>query len=295
MGGGGSGVSDAIECYISAANSYKAAKSWNSAGDTFVRVAELHEKHSDSKFDAGSHFHEAGVCFRKVDFIKATECYQKAADIYVDMGKFTMAAKAYVAMAEVCESALSGNIDGERNVANVLPKEQCKEMCLNAYLKAADYYKGEEQKSSASKCLVKVGLIAAELEQYQRAMHIFEEIAIYEAENSMLKYAARGHFFQALLCALCYDSLEAERALKRYKEIAPIFADSDECKLITKLMDAVRTSDPDGFAQAIEEHDKRARFDIWHTSILLKIKRSCGDGGEVRGEDGDAEEDDDLR
>jgi len=84
----------------------------------------LHEKHRDSKFDAGQNFTEAGVCFRKVDFIKATDCYQKAADIYVDMGKFTMAAKAYVAKAEVCESTLSGNIPEERNIANVLPKEK---------------------------------------------------------------------------------------------------------------------------------------------------------------------------
>nr|CAD2139954.1 unnamed protein product [Meloidogyne enterolobii] len=296
FGGGGSGVSDAIECYISAANYYKAAKSWYSAGETFIRVAELHEKHSDSKFDAGQNFTEAGVCFRKVDFIKATDCYQKAADIYVDMGKFTMAAKAYVAKAEVCESTLSGNIPEERNIANVLPKEKCKDMCLNSYLKAADFYKGEEQKSSASKCLVKVGLLAAELEQYQRAMHIFEEISIYESENNMLKYASRGHFFQALLCALCYDSLEAERALKRYTEISPIFKDSDEFKLFAKLLDSVKAGDPDGFTAAVEEKDKVARFDTWHTSILLKIKRSCGDGGEVKaGGSGDAEEDDDLR
>ena len=64
------------------------------------------------------------------------------------------------------------------------------------YQKAADYYKGEEQRSSAGKGLLKVAALAAELEQYQRAMHTFEEVAIYESENNMLKYSAKTHFFQ---------------------------------------------------------------------------------------------------
>jgi alpha-soluble NSF attachment protein len=67
------------------------------------------------------------------------------------------------------------------------------------YQKSADYYKGEEQRSSANKCLLKVALLAADLEQYQQAMHTFEEVAIYETENHMLRHSATTHFFQVIL------------------------------------------------------------------------------------------------
>jgi hypothetical protein len=43
-----------------------------------------------------------------------------------------------------------------------------------------------------------VATLAADLEQYQRAMHTFEEVAIYETENQMLKYSAKTHFFQVI-------------------------------------------------------------------------------------------------
>lgn len=62
--------------------------------------------------------------------------------------------------------------------------------------KAADFYKGEEQKSSAAKHLQKVASLAAELGQYQKAMHVFEEIALYEVESQLLKYSSRAHFLQ---------------------------------------------------------------------------------------------------
>jgi alpha-soluble NSF attachment protein len=70
---------------------------------------------------------------------------------------------------------------------------------MTEYQKSADYYKGEEQRSSAAKCLIKVATLAAELEQYQRSMHTFEEVAIYETENQMLKYSAKTHFFQVII------------------------------------------------------------------------------------------------
>lgn len=52
---------------------------------------------------------------------------------------------------------------------------------------------------------VNIFQIAAELEQYRKAIQVFEEIAIWEADHPTLKYGAKTHFFQALLCYLCVD------------------------------------------------------------------------------------------
>lgn len=46
---------------------------------------------------------------------------------------------------------------------------------------------------------------AAQLEDYKKAIKIFEEVATWEADHPTLKYAAKNHFFQALLCYLCTD------------------------------------------------------------------------------------------
>ncbi len=70
------------------------------------------------------------------------DCLLKTAEIYTDMGRFNMAAKNHVTIAELFETE-SPDVD----------------QCMVHYQKAADYYKGEESKSSATKCLVKVAQV----------------------------------------------------------------------------------------------------------------------------------------
>lgn len=43
------------------------------------------------------------------------------------------------------------------------------------YEQAADYFKGEESNSSANKCLLKVAQYAAQLEDYDKAINIYEQ------------------------------------------------------------------------------------------------------------------------
>lgn len=86
-------------------------------------------------------------------------CLEKAIDIYTDMGRFTMAAKQHQNIAEMYETEV---VDLER--------------AINNYEKAADYFMAEESKSSANKCKLKVAQYAAQLEDYDRAIQIYEEV-----------------------------------------------------------------------------------------------------------------------
>ena len=45
------------------------------------------------------------------------------------------------------------------------------------YQTAADYFKGEESTSSANKCLVKVAQYAATMENYEKAIQIYEQVS----------------------------------------------------------------------------------------------------------------------
>jgi len=85
----------------------------------------------------------------------------KAIEIYTDMGRFTMAAKHHQSIAEIYESDA---VDLERAVHH--------------YEQAADYFRGEESNSSANKCLLKVAQYAAQLENYDKAIQIYEQVKI---------------------------------------------------------------------------------------------------------------------
>lgn len=63
-------------------------------------------------------------------------------EIYTDMGRFTLAAKGHISIAELYEE-----------------KGESKDNCIYHYQKAADFFKGEESKSSATKCLLKVAQV----------------------------------------------------------------------------------------------------------------------------------------
>ncbi|XP_017321815.1 N-ethylmaleimide-sensitive factor attachment protein, alpha b isoform X3 [Ictalurus punctatus] len=155
--GGSSKMEEACDTYGRAANMFKMAKNWSAAGNAFCQAALLHLQ-MQSKHDAATNFIDAGNAFKKADPQEAINCLIRAIEIYTDMGRFTIAAKHHVTIAEIYETEL---VDIDKAIAH--------------YEQAADYYKGEESTSSANKCLLKVAAYAAQLEQYPKAIEIYEQ------------------------------------------------------------------------------------------------------------------------
>ncbi|XP_074024796.1 beta-soluble NSF attachment protein isoform X3 [Numenius arquata] len=222
--GGNTRVEEACEMYTRAANMFKIAKNWS----------------------------------------EAINCLNAAIDIYTDMGRFTIAAKHHITIAEIYEAEL---VDIEKAIAH--------------YEQAADYYKGEESNSSANKCLLKVAAYAAQLEQYQKAIEIYEQVGTNTMDNPLLKYSAKEYFFKAALCHFIVDELNAKLALEKYEEMFPAFTDSRECKLLKKLLEAHEEQNCEAYTEAVKEFDSISRLDQWLTTMLLRIKKSIqgeGDG-----------------
>uniref|UniRef100_A0A8C7MXG9 NSF attachment protein beta n=2 Tax=Oncorhynchus kisutch TaxID=8019 RepID=A0A8C7MXG9_ONCKI len=181
-------------------------------------------------------------------------------------GRFTIAAKHHITIAEIYESEL---VDIEKAIAH--------------YEQAADYYKGEESNSSANKCLLKVGAYAAQLEQYAKAIEIYEQVGSSTMDNPLLKYSAKEYFFKASLCHFIVDELNAKLAVEKYEEMFPAFSDSRECKLLKKLLDAHEEQNCEAFTEAIKEFDSISRLDQWQTTMLLRIKKTIqGDEGDLK-------------
>ncbi|KAL4239077.1 hypothetical protein ACF0H5_003780 [Mactra antiquata] len=255
MFGGSSKVEEAAELFVRAANAFKMAKKWPGAGQCFCRAAEL-QLQLGSKHEAATHYVDAGSAYKKSDPQESVNCLGKAIEIYTDMGRFTIAAKHHVSIAEIYESELADM-----------------DKAMSSYQQAADYYKGEESNSSANKCSLKVAQYAAQLERYEQAIEIYEEVAISCMDNSLLKYSAKDHFFRAATCHLCVDTLNGEQALQKYEGLFPQFADSRECKLLKNLVSACEEEDADTFTDAIKEYDTISRLDQWTTTMLLRVKK----------------------
>uniref|UniRef100_G1KLD7 NSF attachment protein alpha n=1 Tax=Anolis carolinensis TaxID=28377 RepID=G1KLD7_ANOCA len=217
FGGGSSRVEEACDIYARAANMFKMAKNWSAA----------------------------------------INCLLRSIEIYTDMGRFTIAAKHHITIAEIYETEL---VDIEKAIAH--------------YEQAADYYKGEESNSSANKCLLKVATYAAQLEQYQKAIEIYEQVGTSAMDSPLLKYSAKEYFFKAALCHFCIDMLNAKLAVQKYEEMFPAFSDSRECKLVKKLLDAHEEQNIDSYTESVKEYDSISRLDQWLTTMLLRIKKT---------------------
>ncbi|XP_036912896.1 beta-soluble NSF attachment protein isoform X2 [Sturnira hondurensis] len=225
--GGNARIEEACEMYTRAANMFKMAKNWS----------------------------------------EAINCLNAAIDIYTDMGRFTIAAKHHITIAEIYETEL---VDIEKAITH--------------YEQSADYYKGEESNSSANKCLLKVAAYAAQLEQYQKAIEIYEQVGANTMDNPLLKYSAKDYFFKAGICHFIVDELNAKLALEKYEEMFPAFTDSRECKLLKKLLEAHEEQNSEAYTEAVKEFDSISRLDQWLTTMLLRIKKSIQGDGEGDGD-----------
>uniref|UniRef100_A0A671R3I5 Alpha-soluble NSF attachment protein n=1 Tax=Sinocyclocheilus anshuiensis TaxID=1608454 RepID=A0A671R3I5_9TELE len=262
--GGSSKMEDACDLYGRAANMFKMAKNWSAAGNAFSQAALLYLQ-MQSKHDAATNFIDAGNAFKKSDPQDANfRCLVTLLKISTFInsmhGRFTIAAKHHVTIAEIYETEL---VDIDKAIAH--------------YEQAADYYKGEESTSSANKCLLKVATYAAQLERYPKAIEIYEQVATHAMDSTLLKYSAKDYFFKAALCHFCVDMLNAKLAVQKYEEMFPAFSDSRECKLVKKLLDAFEEQNVDAYTDAVKEYDTISRLDQWLTTMLLRIKKSIQD------------------
>ncbi|ESO00943.1 hypothetical protein HELRODRAFT_113060 [Helobdella robusta] len=254
--GGNSKVEDAAELYTKAGHSFKMAKKWGDAGNAYSKAAGIHQR-LGNKLETASHFIDCGNCFKKVDRKEAVNYLLKAIEVYVDMGRFTIAAKHHMEIAELYEQE------------PVDIKE-----AMEYYQRAADFYQGEESNSSANRCLLKVAQYASELEMYDKAATIYENIGTSSMDNPLLRHGAKDHFFRAVVCRLCQDVQDAENALVKYSDICTVFGDSREVKLTKALLAAIEEKDGEAFGAATKDYDSISRLDPWFVKMFLRVKKT---------------------
>mmetsp|Transcript_28670 Transcript_28670/g.111923 ORF Transcript_28670/g.111923 Transcript_28670/m.111923 type:complete len:315 (-) Transcript_28670:266-1210(-) len=246
---------NAAQLYVKAANAYKLGKSWKKAGESFVKAAECYSQTPNGTYDAATKYMDAAKAFKNGHVPLAIKSMEKALAIYEDLGRFSQCAKINKELAEIYEST------DETDKA------------IERYTMAADFYEGEDAKSNANSCRVKIAELSALAEKYPQAIELYESVAQAALDSNLLRYGAKEHLLRAGMCHLCLgDDVGASRALQRYSEIDPSFRGSREHKLLQGIVEAVENGDVEAFTNTVYEFDSIATLDPWKTKILLRIK-----------------------
>ncbi|KAB1224906.1 Alpha-soluble NSF attachment protein [Morella rubra] len=250
----GSKYEDAADLFDKAANSFKLAKSWDKAGSTYVKLANCHLK-LESKHEAAQAYVDAAHCYKKTSANEAIACLELAVNLFCENGRLSMAARYFKEIAELYET--------EQNI----------EQAIVYFEKAADFFQNEEVTTSANQCKQKVAQFAAQLEQYQKSIEIYEEIARQSLNNNLLKYGVKGHLLNAGICQLCKaDVVAINNALERYQELDPTFSGTREYRFIADIAAAVDEEDVVKFTDVVKEFDSMTPLDSWKTNLLLRVK-----------------------
>ncbi|KAI7739876.1 hypothetical protein M8C21_031180 [Ambrosia artemisiifolia] len=241
----GSKQEDAADLYEKAANCYKLAKSWDQAGAVYM----------DSKHEAANAYANAGHSYKKTNTKECIACLEQALNVFMEIGRLSMSAR-------YC-----------KEIAELYEQEQNLEQAITYYDRAADLFQGEEVTTSANQCKQKIAQFSAQLEQYQKAINIYEEIARQSMNNNLLKYGVRGHLLNAGICQLCKgDVVAITNALERYQELDPTFSGTREYRLLADLAAALDEEDVVKFTDAVKEFDSMTKLDEWKTTLLLRVK-----------------------
>lgn len=247
------------ELYKKAAIQFKMAKKWAEAGEAAQMGAEtclLPELAYQN--EAATGFEESANCYKKVSPTDAVAQMERAVDIWVETGRFARAATDQKKIAEIYEEDV---VDLEK--------------AMGAYEKAADWFEGEDQKSNANKCRTKVALFEAEMENYQKAITIFEQIAGYMADNKMLHWSSKEYFFKAGVCHLCVgDAVTTEASVAKYTEIYPQFLNCTEHKFLVAASKAIEEQHADELGDRIAKLMQMTRLDDWTVKLLYRVKKS---------------------
>lgn len=259
----GNKYEEAAEIYGNAAAQFKITKQFDKAGDAYLQAAEVSRK-AKNEMEATDFYTQAAQAYRKVNPEEAIRVYTLAASMHMDQNHFSTAAKIYKSIGELSEE--------DRNW----------KAAIDAYAKASDCYLAEDSNASSNQMLLKVAHYSALLEDYRRAIEVYEQVANASLDSQLLSYGVKEHYFKAMLCHLAlsassnshfghYEELDA--ALDKYKSNHPAFEDSRECKFIAQCIKAMQEGEVEKFQDALIDFDSITKLDDWKTSLLLKVKK----------------------
>jgi alpha-soluble NSF attachment protein len=233
-------------------------------GIAYCCAAEMAEKLKD-QFSESDYYKNAAQAYAKVDPQEAVRLYEHAATLMMEGHRLSAAAKLYVLMAQIY---------GDKNCG-----EHAK--AIEMYQNAADCFEAEDAKTSCNQSLLMVAHHSAMLEDYAKAIELFEKVALRYLDSPLLKFGVKDMYFKAMLCWLAkaagkgdaagYE--EAEVALLGYKHNDPSFESSRECRFVTESLCSLREGDIEKYQEGLLDYDSIYKLDDWKVVMMLRAKK----------------------
>jgi alpha-soluble NSF attachment protein len=247
---------EAGDLYQQAANAFKLEKLFREAGDAFSKEAECREGCKETN-DAANAWWNAAKAYKRGYPDLAIQALSHTIVHLTQAGRFRQAA------------------DREKEIAQILLQEQndLRRAC-ESFERAGDWYAQEDATATANACFKDAADLHAELEEYPRAISLYDQVANSSLSSALTKYSVKDYWLKALLCALAsHDYVSAQRNLSRYEQLDATFRSTREAKFVAALLEALEQGEDEAFSTAVYEFDQVTKLDNWKTAILLKIKK----------------------
>ncbi|KAL0940951.1 alpha-soluble NSF attachment protein [Colletotrichum truncatum] len=249
---------NAADLYIQAANAFKMQKLNREAGQAFEKAAQVQTNNLKEPDDAANTMVDAFKAYRKDDPEAAVRCLDVAVNQYCAKGNFRRAAGHKEALGELFETELG---DSKR--------------ALEAYEAAAGWYEGDNAAALANKLWLKVADVASLEGDYYKAIENYEKVAAASINNNLMKYSVKDYFLKAGICHLATgDTVAARRAVEKYADMDPGFAQQRESMLLNDLLAAVESGNQEEFTDKLFQYDQVSKLDKWKTTLLVRVKNT---------------------
>jgi len=256
-------ISKAAEMYAAAATKYKIKQNYEDAARTYELAANAYDSAED-RFGQVQNLSQASQSWRSVPNVtEAERLGLQASDLYLDLNKLVRAAKELTPIADAYRNKFMRDRD-----------ETAAEMATKLYAKAFELFRRDgKARSSASRVSIeRANLMVLPGKKYLEAGKVYESEANFCANEKLLKYSAKNHFFRAGLCKLWHDGNHAHECFNKYCDDYPAFADTREAWLLANLINAVKKLDYRDYTKSVEKHEECTRLDAWTRSFVTVIQ-----------------------
>merc|ERR1712130_35409 len=258
------GIQKAAEMYSAAATKWKIAQNFELAATTFEKSAKAFRS-ADDKFGEVMNLSQCSQCWRQVpDLSQAERATNQAVELYLDMGKMVRAAKELNQIADAYKAKFSR----EKAEADA-------DKAIIIYKTCHDYYRRDgKARTAASRVNIEcANLMVLPGHNFLEAGKVFEIEANFAANEKLLKYSAKYHYFRAGLCKLWFSGAHAHESFNRYCEEYPPFFECREAQLLAELISAIVKTDFGEFTKAVTRHEQCTKLDPWHRDVVNLIQK----------------------
>ena len=255
---------EAIELYKEAAHKLRAENRMEEAGSVLIKAADLEIQINEKDFAANTYF-EASKCYRMVRLDQAVMALGRCSDLLVERGRFRQAA------------------DRQKNMAELYREDPNHfDQGLEAYDRAANWYLQEGATATASACQREAAQLAIQLQQYPRAIELWEAVAASSLNSNLTKYSVKEYYLNAGLCYLAIpDHGAATRAMAFCAQQDPTFPSTTEAQFLHGVLEACEHSDLDAFDARVRDFDRMKPITGWRATLLHTVRNTVADGPDL--------------